>query len=428
MSRDRRILGIALPALGALAAEPLYVLVDAAIVGNIGTAQLAGLAIAGGIISSAVWLLNFLTYATTARVARLTGAGLRGEADHLAGQAMWLALALGAALMLFLLAAGRPLIAVMGGTGEVADQAWTYLWISALGVPFVLVALAGQGYLRGVQEMRRPLVILGVANIANAAVEIPLVFVFGMGIAGSAVSTVAAQLGAALAFVPSLTRALRAPAWSAMRGLLHMGGHLVVRTGALLLAFLLATAVLARAGAAQVAAHEVAFRCFIFLALVLDAIAIAAQTLVGTALGAGDVHDAHALARRMVLWGAVAGAAAGVVLLAGASAVPGVFSDDPAVLGQAERIWWVFALMQPANAVVFVLDGVLIGAGDTAYLMWSMLGALGVFAPWAVLVHADGWGITGIWAGLCMVIAVRLGTNVARLVGGRWAVAGAGGA
>lgn len=428
MSRDRRILGIALPALGALAAEPLYVLADAAIVGNIGTTQLAGLAVAGGIISSAVWLLNFLTYATTARVARLTGAGRRNEADHLAGQALWLALALGAVLIVALVALGHTLIAVMGGSGDVANEAWTYLWISALGTPAVLVALSGQGYLRGVQEMRRPLVILGAANLANIAIELPLVFALDMGIAGSALSTVIAQFGAAAAFVPSLTRALGRPSRAAMRSLLRIGGHLVVRTGALLCAFLLATAVLARAGAEQVAAHEVAFRCFIFLALVLDAVAIAAQTLVGTALGAGDVHDARALARRMVLWGVVAGAVAAVVLLAGTSVVPGVFSDDPAVLGQAERIWWVFALMQPANAVVFVLDGVLIGAGDTRYLMWSMLGAFGAFAPWALAVHAEGWGITGIWAGMCLLIAVRLATNVARLVDGRWVVAGAGGA
>ncbi|MCB0873514.1 MAG: MATE family efflux transporter [Actinobacteria bacterium] len=424
---DRRILHLALPALGALAAEPLYVLADAAIVGHIGTVELAGLAVAGGLLSSAFWLLNFLSYATTARVARLCGWGRRDLADALGGQALWLAVILGVAVGVALVAAGPWLIRAMGGNGAVGDAAWTYMWISALGAPAVLVALSGQGVLRGVQDMRRPLLILTAANAVNIGLEMLLVFGLGMGIAGSALSTVIAQWGAAVPFLPSMLPGLGRPRRDGMRELLHLGGHLMVRTGALLGAFLLATALLARVGSASVAAHEIAFRCFILLALVLDAIAIAAQTLVGTSLGAGDVADARDLSRRMVRWGIVAGAVAMAVLALLHARIPLAFTDDPRVLDEAARMWWVFVLMQPMNAVVFVLDGVLIGAGDTEALMWGMLGSVALGAAVMAIGVGAGLGIVGVWWGLAALLVARCATNVGRFRGSSWAIVGAGG-
>ncbi len=394
-------------------------------VGHLGTTPLAGLAIAGTLLASAFWLLNFLAYGTTARVARFHGVGRPVEARGLAGQALWLALGLGAVLIAIFLLAGRLMIDVMGGTGPVADEAWTYLWIGSLGAPLVLIALAGQGYLRGVGDMWTPLRVLLAANVLNAALEAVFIYGFGWGIAGSAASTVLAQGVAALWFLPTLTAGLRRPALAAMRPLIRIGGDLFVRTGALLIAFALATAILARQGAEVVAAHEVAFRSFIFLALALDALAIASQTLIGTNLGAGRARWARALARRAVGWSFVFGVLLTGALILGADLLPRIFTDDPAVIAQVGLMWPLFALMQPANAVVFALDGVLIGAGDTAYLKWAMLASVVlVFLPLAVATPILDWGIRGIWWALIALIAARLAFNATRFAGPRWSVVG----
>ena len=287
---DREIFALALPALGALAAEPTYVLVDTAIVGHLGTPQLAALAIAATLLSTAVTLFNFLTYGTTARVARLHGAGEVAGAGRLGAQALWLSLALGFGLLVLILILAVPAVALMGGEGETARMAVTYLRISALGVPFAMISLAGQGFLRGVGNLKTPLVILVVANAANAVLEVLFVYGFGWGLAGSAWGTVIAQVGMGLAFVYWLLGApadSRRPSWRTMRPLLRVGGDIAVRTGALLLSFMLASAVAARMGEASLAAHQIAFGLFVFLALVLDAVAIAGQILVGRMLGAG---------------------------------------------------------------------------------------------------------------------------------------------
>jgi putative MATE family efflux protein len=426
---DREILSLAFPALGALAAEPLYLLADTAIVGHLGTPQLAALAIAVTLLTSSYWICNFLTYGTTAQVARYHGAGRDDVAGSLAAQALWLAIGIGVAVGALLAALAVPLVSLMGGEGHTADLAVLYLRISSIGLPCALIALAGQGYLRGVSNLRLPLIIVVASNAVNVVLEVLFVYGFDWGIAGSAWGTVIAQLGMAGAFVVALVRAPaadRRPRLELMRPLMRIGGNIAVRTGALLLSFAFASAVLARIGEDSLGAHQVAFQLWTFLALVLDAIAIAGQVMIGRMLGAGDAAGAAEAARRMIALCVGFGAALTVVMLALWNVLPHVFTDDPAVIDRIHDIWLIFALMQPANAAVFALDGILIGAGDTRFLMWGMLGsALLIYVPIALLSLELDWGIVGVWCGLVGLILGRLVTNGARFAGRRWAVTGA---
>ena len=423
---DRQILALAVPALGALAAEPLYVLVDTAIVGHLGTPQLASLAIAAAVLSTAFTVFNFLTYGTTAQVARLHGAGDEGEAAHVGAQAQWLSLGIGVVLIALIAGLAEPVARLMGAEGEVLDGAVTYLRISALGAPAFMLASAGQGYLRGIGDLKTPLVILVVAHSVNVVLELLFVYGFGWGLAGSAWGTVIAQLGMGAAFFAVAYRAgWQRPDVARMRALMRVGWEIAVRTTALLGSFLVASAVLTRVGSASLGAHQIAFQLFIFLALLLDALAIAAQVLVGRMLGAGDAAGARAAALRMILWSVALGAAFGVVLLALGDAIPHLFTGDDAVVGRAHEIWWLFAALMPLNGAVFALDGILIGAGDTRFLMWGMLFSVAVYIPIALLALDRGWGIVGVWSGLAALIVVRLATCGARFASERWAVTGA---
>jgi putative MATE family efflux protein len=423
---DREILALALPALGALAAEPLYVLVDTAIVGHLGTTQLASLAIAATVMATAFTIFNFLTYGTTAQVSRLHGAGRDEAAGALGSQALWLALVIGLALLALIEAAAPLLVSLMGGEGEVADGAVLYLRIAALGGPLFMLASAGQGFLRGMSDLRTPLVILVAAHTVNALLEVLFVYGFDWGLAGSAWGTVIAQLGMALAFVAVQRRAgFERPHPEKMRPLARIGGEIAVRTTALTGSFLVASAVLARTGAAALGAHQVAFQLWVFLALILDAVAIAGQVMVGRMLGGGDAAGARAAATRMIGWSVLIGAGFAVVLLALGDAIPRLFTGDEAVVEQAGEIWPLFAAMMPANGAVFALDGILIGAGDTRFLMWGMLAAAAVYVPIALLALSRDWGIVGVWWGLLALIAVRLIICGARFAGSRWALTGA---
>ncbi len=429
---DREILRIAVPALGALAAEPLYLLADTAIVGHLGTPQLAALAIAATVLTTLVSLCIFLTYGTTAQVARLHGAGDAARAAGLAAQALWLATGLGVLLALVCATFAGPLVALLGGEGETGALAERYLRLSAAGLPFALIALAGQGHLRGVGDLRTPLVVVAVAQAVNVVLEVLFVYGFGWGLDGSAVGTVIAQLGMGGAFAWLLLRAGRGvavdrrPDLALMRPLLRVSGELFVRSAALLVAFATASAVLARVGETSLAAHQVAFGLFTFLALVLDAVAIAAQVLVGRLLGAGDLAAARAAGGRVIAWSLAAGLLFALVLLALGDVLPRAFTDDPAVLERAAAMWPLFAVMQPLAAVVFALDGILIGASDTRYLAASMVlaGPL-CYVPIVLLALAQGWGIVGVWCGMLALMGVRLLTLGARFAGTRWALAGA---
>ena len=424
---DREIVRLALPALGALAAEPLYVLADTAIVGHLGRPQIAALGLAGTVLAGAFTIFNFLTYGTTAVVARASGAGREEEAARLAAQALWASLGIGIGLLIVCEVVAAPLLAGLGGHGRSGDFALVYFRIAAIGLPAALVALAGQGYLRGVSNLHRPLEIVVAANVLNLVLEVVFVYVFHWGMSGSAAGTAIAQAGMGAAFVLELLRPhaqSRRPSWRAMKPMVRVGRQIFVRTVALYASFLVAASVLARMGDAELGAHQIAYELFIFIALVLDALAIAAQVIVGRMLGAGEADGAYRAAVRMIGWSVAVGAVFALVLAPLSHALPQAFTDDPRVLHQAALLWPFLAAMQPLGGAVFALDGILIGAGDTRYLMWSMLAASGVFIVLAALALSFDWGVIGVWAALDVLIAARLALLGPRFARRRWAVVG----
>ena len=429
---DREILRLAVPALGALAAEPLYLLVDTAVVGHLGTPQLGGLAVAGTILTTAFFLFNFLAYGTTAAVSRLVGARDEPAAAHQAVQGVWLSLAIGVVLLVVGVTLAPSAVSLFGASDAVRDNAVVYLRISALGSPAVLLALVGVGYLRGLQDTKRTLAVAVGSNVVNLVLELVLIYGLGMGIAASAAATVFAQVLAALVYGGIVLSNVRAagvalrPDLRRLRALVVVGRDLFVRTGSLLTALAVATAVASRLGGADLAAHQIAFQLWSFLALVLDAIAIAGQAMIGRFLGAGDPDEARAAGRRMVQWGIVAGLAFAVVVLALRTALVPIFTDDRAVTRLALEVLVVVALLQPINAVVFVLDGILIGAGDLRYLAKGMaVSGLVVFLPAALLVlRADG-SLVVLWGALALLMAARLVVNAHRFAGTAWQVVGA---
>ena len=424
---DREILRLAVPALGALAAEPTYILVDTAIVGHLGRSQLAALGIAAVVLSTLFAIFNFLQYGTTAQVGRASGAGEERAARQLGGQALWLCLGVGIVLTILLVTFAPAVVELMGADGRTADYAVTYLRIVSLGLPFAFIALGSQGYLRGLADLRTPLMILIAGNVANALLEVLFVYGFDWGIEGSAWGTVLAQAGMGAAFVVVLVRSaggdLR-PQLRLMRRLVSVGRYIFIRTAALMAAFTLAGAIVTRFGDASIAAHQIAFQLWIFLAFVLDAIAIAGQVIVGRGLGAGDTERAYEASSRMIWLSVFAGLVFAVIVLALEGVLPYAFTSDELVVERTQAVWFLFALMQPLNGAVFALDGILIGASDGPYLAWSMVAAFAASAVVALAALAFDWGIVGVWAALVVLIAVRLSLMGWRFAGRRWLVTG----
>ncbi len=417
-----------MPALGALVAEPLYVLADTAVVGHLGTAQLGGLAVASATLLTGYALFVFLAYATTGSVARLHGAGDEREAAHQGVQGCWLALVIGVGVAALGAVAADPLVGALGAGPGAASHPYAllYLRVSLLGVPAVLLTYAGTGYLRGLQDTRTPLVVAASTAAGNLLLELVLVYGLGRGVGASAAATVLAQyVGAGVYGVRVAAGARRRgtglrPDWPAVRSLAVVGGDLLVRTAALRGAFLLTTAIATRLGPVPLAAHAIAFEVWTSLALVLDALAIAAQALVGRLLGAGDPAGARAVSRRLVSLGVGGGVVVGALLAAAHTLLPPLFTPDDHVQALTAFLLLVVAAMQPLNGLVFVLDGVLIGAGDARYLAWSMAACALVFAGAAALVPLLGLGIGALWAALTVLMLARGLTLGLRTRGSAW--------
>lgn len=428
---DREIVALAVPAFGALVAEPLFVMADSAIVGHLGTAQLAGLAVASSLLMTAVSVFVFLAYATTAAVARRVGAGDLQSAIRQGMDGIWLALLLGAAVIAIVLPTAPALVEVFGASHTAAPYAITYLRISSLGIPAMLVVLAATGVLRGLQDTKTPLYVAVGGFVANGALNAGLVYGAGLGIAGSAWGTVIAQVAMAAVYLFVVVRGARRhgaslrPDAAGIRACAQAGAPLLVRTLSLRAILMIATAVAARLGDADIAAHQIVISLWSLLAFALDAIAIAGQAIIGRYLGADDAQGARDACRRMVQWGIAAGVVLGLLVIVSRPLFIPLFTNDQVVQNVALPALLMVALSQPICGIVFVLDGVLMGAGDGPYLAWAMLATLAVFTPVALLVPVFGGGLTALWGAMTLMMTVRMMTLWLRSRSGRWIVTGA---
>jgi len=431
---DRDIRRLALPALGALVAEPLFLLTDTALVGHLGGVPLAGLGIASVVIQTVVGLLVFLAYATTPMVARRLGSGDLTGAVRAGIDGVWLALAVGALLV----AVGVPLsgwvVGLFGAAPEVAAAATTYLSISLWGIPALLLTLAASGLLRGLQNTTTPLVVAGVGFAANAVLNAVFIYGFGWGIAGSAIGTVVASWGMAAAYLVIIVRSARAtgasltPHVSGLGSALRSGGWLLLRTASLRVAMLATVVVATDFGTSELATVQIALTVFSTLAFVLDALAIAGQAMIGHGLGASDLPRVRAITTRLLQFGVGGGALLGILIAALSPVLPFIFTTDDTISGALTVLLLVMAFGIPLAGYVFVLDGVLIGAGDAKYLALTGLVNLAVYLPllWAVSGLSGTAGIAWLWAAFGFgYIGARAVTLGLRARGDRWIVTGA---
>ena len=428
---DREILALALPTFATLVSEPLLLLADSAIIGHLGTTELAGLGIAASLLGILTGLCVFLAYGTTGAVARRLGAGQPGAV--LAGGVDGLILAAGLGLVLALaLQATLPLVVgAYGASAEVSAAATSYLRVAAFSLPSILLLLAGTGVLRGLQDTRTPLYVAVVTNVANVGLNFAFVYGLDLGIAGSALGTLVAQTGAALYVAVLVVRGARREHVALRfrpRGVLaaaRSGLWLVARTATLQAAVTVTTLVAATGGTVVLASHQILGSLWILLAFALDAIAIAGQAIIGRALGAGNVALGRAMTRRMVGWGLLCGGVFGGLLFLARPLYLGAFSPDPDVQSQVSRVLLVLALVSPVAGVVYVLDGVLIGAGDGRYLALAGLVALLTYLPLALAVRAQDAGLGWLWAAYGGFMAARMLTLLVRARGDAWARVGA---
>ncbi|KRE67082.1 MATE family efflux transporter [Arthrobacter sp. Soil761] len=416
----REILRLAVPAFGALVAEPLFLLADSAIVGHLGVAQLAGVGLASAVLQTAVGLMVFLAYSTTPAVARAIGDGQLGKALAAGRDGVWLALLLGVVLAVAGFAAAEPLIDLMGAQGSVRTFAVDYFRWSMPGLVAMLLIFAGTGVLRGLQDTRTPLVVATAGFGVNIVLNLWLVYGLGMSVAGSAVGTSLAQWAMAAVYVVMVRRsAVRQgvsllPSWRGIRSMTRVGSWLMLRTLSLRAAILATVLVVTAQGEVNLAAHQLAMTIFSFLAFALDALAIAAQALIGKELGASHAARARLLTGTMIRWGAGFGVVTGLLLAAAAPWAGALFTTDPQVRQALTAALWILAAGQPIAGYVFVLDGVLIGAGDARYLALAGLVNLAVYVP---LLAAVAWsGATGTTGLAWLWVAFALGYMAARAV------------
>ena len=421
----REIVALSIPAMAALAADPLLSLVDTALVGRLGAVPLAAMGVSTAVFTTVFWLFNFLTYGTTAEIARLRGAGEAPSAGRHVVQALWLALLCGLLVTAVLLLAAPLILAAMGAKGEVLDQALSYLRVRALAAVPVMIVAVGHGAFRGLKDTRTPLWIAVATNLVNGFASWALIYPAGLGIAGAAWGAVGAQSGAALTFL-LLGRARLRPSTlrldpAAMRRIVTISRDLFLRTATLLGGVLVATSVAARMGVVTVAAHQIIRELWSLQGLVLDGFAIAGQALVATAAGAARPDVARADARRLTVYGLAAGVLLGLLHLSLAGVLPRLFTTDPRILAAVGEVWWVLAALLPAAGVVFVLDGILMGAADFRFLLGSTaLASLGGLVPVSLLALRLDAGLVALWWAMGVLMVIRLVTTLQRLRGGGW--------
>ncbi|THV31249.1 MATE family efflux transporter [Glycomyces paridis] len=423
----RRIAALALPALVVLAAEPIYLLIDTAVVGHLGAVPLAGLALGGVIMGVAPLIGAVLAYGTTARAARRFGAGDRAGAVAEGVQGTWLALAAGLVLVAAAQFLAGPVAGLMGDDPAVEAAAAEWLRVAVLGAPFLLIAGAGQGWMRAVQDTKRPMWFVSVSFLLSAILAPVLVYPVGLGLVGSAWANAVAQAISGALFLLALRRERVSLGvdWPLMSKQLVANGDLVVRGVAFQVSTFSAAAVAARVGTTALGAHQIGMQLWTFAFLALDAVAIAAQALIGADLGAGRPEVAKASAKRLTIVGLGYGTAFLVAVLVSLPVLPGLFTTDEGVREQLGAIWPWLVLLLPIAGVVFALDGVLIGAGDLKFMRNMTVVAIASGLPFTWLTLVFGWGLAGIWSGIAVFMLVRLGLILWRLRSGDWAVTGA---
>jgi len=412
---DREILRLAVPALGALAADPLVSMVDTVFVGRLGVVPLAALGVNTSIFALSFVVFNFLAYGTTPRVAREVGRGDRAAAGNVVMQAFLLAVVAGGAACLVLEALAVPILRLMGAGPDLEGPALSYLRIRALAGPAVLLVTAGHGAFRGYQDTRTPLLVTLGLNAINLILDPLFIFGFGWGLAGAALATLIAQWVGALWFVHLLLRGRRrelgieprVPRLSEIRPFLRVGGELAIRTLALIGTLTIATAVATRIGTVQVAAHQVATQIWLLLAMIVDSLAVAAQAMVAGYRGAGDPGMARRASNRLLGWGLLTGLALGGLFQLFSPFVPRLFTNEPQVLGAVAGIFPFVVAMQPLNALVFVWDGVYMGAERFRFLAVQMGLSAACATAVLLLVLPSGWGLTGVWWGIVTLMLVR---------------------
>lgn len=421
-----RILGLALPALGVLTAVPLYLLLDTAVIGRLGATDLAALAAGATILAVVTTDLTFLAYGTTARASRAFGRGDMPGVVREGVQATWVAIGVGSILFLLIQLFGHVLTRWIAPADGVGAAAASWLQVAGLGIPLALISQAGNGWMRGLQDTRRPLLFVLAGVIPSALTVVPLVLMFGL--VGSAWSNVLGQSITALFFLFVLAREAKRrdvslrPDFPLIKAQLVLGRDLILRSAAFQIAFLSAAAVAGRMGAPSLAGHQVQLQLWSFLTLVLDSLAIAAQILVGAALGAGSAATARYAGRKVILWSMIFSLVLAAVFAAGHSLIPRMFTNDQSVLEVlGAGPWWLLVLLIPIGGVVFAIDGVLLGAGDAAFLRnATILSVITGFLPPVWMSYAFDWGLTGIWWGLVLMLVVRCAAVVLRYRGDAW--------
>ncbi|MDR3069415.1 MAG: MATE family efflux transporter [Propionibacteriaceae bacterium] len=428
---DREILALAVPAFATLVAEPLLLLADSAIIGHLATPALAGLGVAANVVSVTIGLCIFLAYGTTGSVARRLGAGDRrgALADGLDGITLGVVIGVGLAVAIFFLA--PTLVGLYGADGEVFEYALRYLQLVALGFPAVLSMLAATGVLRGLQNTRIPMYVAVAMNLANIAANFYFVYGLHLGIAGAAVGTLISQYAAAIALVSRVISGARNEQIRYRpnpRGILEQaktGGWLVLRTLGLQAALVLTTMVASRMGAKSMAAHQILNSIWALLTYAMDAVAIAAQAIIARYLGAGEPAIVRRLMKRMLGYGVGLGLTLGFLVWAGSRLYLGVFTPDAHVRELVAGTLIAFALTTPVSGVVFVLDGVLIGAGDARYLALAHLVNFLTYLPLALAVMHTQAGIFWLWLAYCGFMVSRIITLSLRARGTAWMRLGA---